>query len=559
MKEIIIRKLFELTKINKNKISQLIEIPPLPELGDYAFPCFVLANELKKNPLEIADNLAKKIHSSEFEKVEAKGPYLNFFINRNKLAEKTLKSILKEKDSYGSSKIGKGKTIIEFSQPNTHKAFHIGHVRGTSLGESLSRIFEFQGVKVFRVNYSGDTGMHIAKWIWCYQRYHKNEKLKNDESWIAEIYVDAIKRLSESENFQEEVEEINRKIESKEDKKINEIWRQTRKLSIDSWKKIYQQLNTGFDKHYFESEVESSGKEIAEDLLKKGIAKKSDGATIIDLQNFNLGIWVLLRKDGTVLYSAKDLALAKKKKKDFQADSYLVIVGDEQRLHFQQLIKTLELMGENKEKNYNFLTYALVRLPTGKMSSRTGENILYSGFISELKNNLKNEIKKREKSISGKDLEKRSLKLAIASMKYPMLKQDSNKVIVFDKSEALSFEGNTGPYLLYTYARAKSILRKSENKGTKSFKIESFSDSEKNLMLNLGKFSEITQQAYQNLAPNLIANYSFQISQAFNEFYHSSQVIGSESENFRISLVRAFSQVLKNSLNLLGIEVLEKM
>src|SRR3989344_4142625 len=547
MKEIIIRKLFELTKINKNKISQLIEIPPLPELGDYAFPCFVLANELKKNPLEIADNLAKKIHSSEFEKVEAKGPYLNFFINRNKLAEKTLKSILKEKDSYGSSKIGKGKTIIEFSQPNTHKAFHIGHVRGTSLGESLSRIFEFQGVKVFRVNYSGDTGMHIAKWIWCYQRYHKNEKLKNDESWIAEIYVDAIKRLSESENFQEEVEEINRKIESKEDKKINEIWRQTRKLSIDSWKKIYQQLNTGFDKHYFESEVESSGKEIAEDLLKKGIAKKSDGATIIDLQNFNLGIWVLLRKDGTVLYSAKDLALAKKKKKDFQADSYLVIVGDEQRLHFQQLIKTLELMGENKEKNYNFLTYALVRLPTGKMSSRTGENILYSGFISELKNNLKNEIKKREKSISGKDLEKRSLKLAIASMKYPMLKQDSNKVIVFDKSEALSFEGNTGPYLLYTYARAKSILRKSENKGTKSFKIESFSDSEKNLMLNLGKFSEITQQAYQNLAPNLIANYSFQISQAFNEFYHSSQVIGSESENFRISLVRAFSQVLKNS------------
>ena len=559
MKEIIIRKLFELTKINKNKISQLIEIPPLPELGDYAFPCFVLANELKKNPLEIADNLAKKIHSSEFEKVEAKGPYLNFFINRNKLAEKTLKSILKEKDSYGSSKIGKGKTIIEFPQPNTHKAFHIGHVRGTSLGESLSRIFEFQGVKVFRVNYSGDTGMHIAKWIWCYQRYHKNEKLKNDESWIAEIYVDAIKRLSESENFQEEVEEINRKIESKEDKKINEIWRQTRKLSIDSWKKIYQQLNTGFDKHYFESEVESSGKEIAEDLLKKGIAKKSDGATIIDLQNFNLGIWVLLRKDGTVLYSAKDLALAKKKKKDFQADSYLVIVGDEQRLHFQQLIKTLELMGENKEKNYNFLTYALVRLPTGKMSSRTGENILYSGFISELKNNLKNEIKKREKSISGKDLEKRSLKLAIASMKYPMLKQDSNKVIVFDKSEALSFEGNTGPYLLYTYARAKSILRKSENKGTKSFKIESFSDSEKNLMLNLGKFSEITQQAYQNLAPNLIANYSFQISQAFNEFYHSSQVIGSESENFRISLVRAFSQVLKNSLNLLGIEVLEKM
>ena len=196
--------------------------------------------------MEIAKELSLKIKSEEFEKVESKGPYLNFFFNRKDLALNTLKKIKKEGDKYGSSKKGKDKIMIEFSQANTHKAFHVGHIRGTSLGESLSRIFEFQGNKVIRTNYQGDTGMHVAKWIWCYQKYHSKESLSKDESWIASIYVDAVKRLESDETLQDEVNIVNQKLEMGKDKELMQIWKETRKLSLESLERVYKELNTHF-------------------------------------------------------------------------------------------------------------------------------------------------------------------------------------------------------------------------------------------------------------------------------------------------------------------------
>jgi arginyl-tRNA synthetase len=554
MKDIIAGLIKKQTALKEADITNLIEVPKSSDMGDFAFPCFSLAKEMKKSPVQIASEIAGKIKSKEFEKIEAKGPYINFFVNRNNLAEETLKEIITKREKYGKGN-EKSKVMIEFSQPNTHKAFHVGHIRGTSLGESLARINEFMGNKVIRANYSGDTGMHIAKWIWCYQKYHKNEKLQEDESWIAGIYVDAVKRLAENETLQEEVDEINRKIESKDDKKINELWKKTRELSIKSWGKIYKELGTRFDVHYFESEVEMPGKKIAQDLVKKGIAVISEEATIMDLKEYNLGVWVLLRKDGTVLYSAKDLALAERKAKEYKVNRNIILSADEQNLHFRQLIKTLELM-KTKEK-FIHVNYGMVRLPSGKMSSRTGDNILYSDFINELKEYAKSEIVKREK-ISGKELEERALAISIAAIKYSMLKQSSNNVIVFDKEEALNFEGNTGPYLLYSYARAKSILEKAEYK-QKRGKIEKIEDNEKKLINEMSKFKEIVENAYKELSPNVLANYAYQLSQSFNEFYHSNKVIGSEEEQFRLSLVDCFSQVLKNALFLLGIKVIEKM
>jgi arginyl-tRNA synthetase len=243
--------------------------------------------------------------------------------------------------------------------------------------------------------------------------------------------------------------------------------------------------------------------------------------------------------------------------KEFPANKYLVVVGDEQRLHFQQLVKTLELIGLNKNSSYNFLTFGMVRLPTGKMSSRTGDNILYSDFMKEMKDYTSEEIKKRDLKISEKELEKRALAISISAIKYSMLKQDSNKVIVFDKQEALSFEGNSGPYILYSYARANSIIKKSPLK--EKINSENINDSEKSLINELSKFPEVVEHANKALAPNLIANYAFALAQKFNEFYHSNQVIGSEQESFRLSLVKAFIIVIRNSLNLLGIPVIEKM
>lgn len=548
--------------LKKQNIKNItLETPPSLELGDYAFPCFSLSKKYKKAPDQIAIDISKKLKTnSTITKIQPIGPYINFFINKNKLSENILKEILKEKNNYGKTKSKKQTIMIEFSQPNTHKAFHVGHIRGTSLGESLSRILEFTNNKIIRANYSGDTGMHIAKWLWCYQKYHKNEKLKDNEAWIASIYVDAVKRLSKNEKLQEEVNIINKNLEQRTDKKLNELWKKTRILSINSWKKIYKELDTTFNKHYFESQVEKRGVKISQDLVKKQIAEISDEATIMNLEKYNLGVWVLLRKDQTPLYSAKDLALAEQKKQDYKINKYITITGDEQNLYFQQLFKTLELLKFDKLNNFKHIGFGMIRLPHGKMSSRTGDNVLYSDFLNEIINHSKKAIKERFPIISKTELENRALSISIAAIKYSFLKQDSNKTIIFNPKESISFEGNTGPYLQYAHARANSILEKSKQNSKFEYSIEQAIESE--LIKKLQQFPKIIQKSSQELKPNLLANYVYELSQQFNEFYHSCPVIqetDKDTKNTRIAIVKATKQVINTSLILLGIKPLDKM
>jgi arginyl-tRNA synthetase len=573
-KQVVIEILNGVVGLPHEEVERLIEVPPSLEMGDFSFPCFVLTNPknydgmwkdvekdffVKKSPVDIALHLAEKINSgklgSEIERVEAKGPYLNFYVNKEKLA----KEIIKIKAGYGGGKIINDKIMIEYSQPNTHKAFHVGHIRGTSLGESLSRIFEFLGGKVVRANYSGDTGMHIAKWIWCYLKFHSKEKLSDDEEWISGIYVDAVKRLGENEDLQVQVDEINRKIEDKSDKKINELWKKTRALSIKSWDRIYAELGTRFDRHYFESEIEVSGKQISNELLKKGLAVVSEEAVIMDLKKHNLGVWVLLRRDGTVLYSAKDLALAHQKIQDQKLDRYVVITGDEQNMYFQQLFKTLELMEMRKADKFKHIGFGMVRLPHGKMSSRTGDNILYSNFKEGVYEFAKKGILEKWPRLSKKEVESRSLKIAIGSMKYSMLGQDPNRNIIFDKEKALAFEGNTGPYLQYSYARASSIVKKAGKVGKGRVKINELNGEEVALLSSIDKFPEIVIRSGEQMNPAMIANYSYELAKTFNEFYHCCHVVGDSSEVFRVRLVESFRICLKNALYLLGIEVMEEM
>ncbi len=602
MKEKIVELLSKEVKLKKDEIKNLIEIPPNDEIGDFAFPCFSLAKIEKKSPLLVAENLAEKLRKDglgkEIDNVEAKTGYVNFFIDKKILAEKILKEALGR--DFGKQKI-KLRGMIEFSQANTHKAFHVGHIRGTSIGESLARVAEFMGEKAIRVNYQGDIGMHVAKWMWCYTEYHNKEKLRQDESWIAGIYVEAVKRLTENEKLQGEVNEINRKLDSKEDKELNELWKKTRKLSLDALELIYKDLNTHFDKYYFESQFEQKGKEISHELLKRGIAEISDGAVIVNLEKYNLGVWVLLRSDGTVLYSAKDLALALQKFRDYNLDWNVYVHGGEQDLHFNQLFKVLELMGFKDIKKCYHFGFGLVRLPEGRMSSRTGDNILYSDFKKEIMDYASKEIEKRFE-LSKEEVKKRALIISIAAIKYSMLKQGINNVIVFNKKEALQFEGDTGPYLLYSYARASSILKKvkftsaniipptknfalvnpmaidgtseifshPKNSRSKLIKIKSIKfinrlkiiDLKKEeiaLIKKLGDFPEVVRKAYEGFAPNLIANYCFELSQSFNEFYHNCPVLGSLEESLRLKIVEGFRNVLGSGLWLLGIGVLEEM
>jgi len=548
--------------LSKEEILKLLEKPKYSNLGDLSFPCFVLASTYKKNPFMIAQEVAGHFTSPPegFSKVQAIGGYVNFFLDGSSMAHDMLKKILSEKEKYGKSK-NKRKIMVEFSQANTHKAFHVGHIRGTSLGECLSRIFEFSGNKVIRATYEGDTGMHVAKWLWCYTKFHPKEKIQKDESWIASIYVDAVKRLSADETLQPEVDEINRKLEEGKDKKLMALWKKTRKDSLDAFEVIYKELNTRFDKYYFESQVEKKGKELAKQLLAKRISLMSEGANIMDLKSHNLGVWILLRKDGTVLYSAKDLALAEEKFKKNDINESLVVLGAAQQLHSMQLSKTLELMGFKHSKDYKFITFSEVRLPTGKMSSRTGENILYSDFKKELMDHAAIEIKNRSPELSHKEIEKRALIISIGAMKYSMLKQDPNKNIIFEKEKALNFEGDSGPYLQYGYARASSILKKSKAHLTPSVKISDLNEHEIQLIKKMSEFPEIVSQAYNHMDSALIANYSFQLTQTFNEFYHACPVLTAEKnvKEKRLAMVEAFRIVIKSSLDLLGIEVMEEM
>ncbi len=572
MKDTIVKLIVIGTGLDISEVENALEVPPRMEMGDFAFPCFGLAKSMKKAPVVIAKDLSKSLKlPSGIERIESEGAYVNFFVDKKILVERVLARVRKK--GFGKLNLGKGKSrVVEYSQPNTHKAFHVGHIRGTSLGESLSRIFRVCGESVIQMNYSGDSGMHIAKWIWCYRKFHPNEKLRDDEAWIAGIYVDAVEKLGDDGKLQEEVDEINLKIESGEDKEISELWKKTRAMSIKSWDRIYKELDAHFDVNFFESEFEEEAKKEVLKMLEDGIAKKDD-AVFMDLKEFGLGVWVLLRRDGTVLYSAKDIALALRKFKDYRSDNYLVCVGNEQKMHFEQLVKTLELMGLKKEaKSYGFLPFGMVRFPEGKMSSRSGANVLYSDFLKAVVGIARTGLEKR--GYGGKDLSERALKIAIASIKYSMLKQGPKKTMIFDPRKDVAFEGDTGPYLLYSYARASSILRKVKNATRNSVPskmgasapsssgkivVGELNESEVKLVKKIDEYEDVVVRAYETLSPNLIANYCFELAQDFNEFYHTCPVLGNESEGFRLAIVGAFRVVMGKGLDLLGIEKLESM
>ncbi len=563
MKEKIAKELYKLTNIKEIDLINLIETPPSQDLGDYSFPCFSLAKQLKKNPNNIASEFAAKIALKEFEKVEAKGPYLNFFINKKLLAEKTLNDIIKQGEKFGSRKI-KEKVLIESPSPNTNKPLHIGHARNIILAQSVKEILKFFGNTVLIVNLNNDRGVHICKSLIAYRRYGNNqtpEKLnKKSDHLVGDFYVKFAQESKVNPKLEKEAQECLVKWE-KGDKKTIALWKKMNSWALNGFKETYKKFDLKIDKNYFESKIYKKGKEIVLEEFKKGkVNKKADGAYFVDLSKEGLGEKILLRADGTAIYITQDIYLALLRKKEFNFDKMIYVVASEQNYHFQVLFALLKLFGCNWISKLYHLNYGLVNLESGRMKSREGTVVDSDDIIQELESLASEEIEKRCSNLPNKEKQLRAERIALAALRYYFLKVDKNKEIVFKPKESISFEGNTGPYLLYTYARAKSILRKAKyQKSKKVIKISNLNNSEKSLITQLSNFPEIAKDAYLSLSPNLIANYSFQLSQAFNEFYHSNPVLGSENESFLLVLIDSFSQVLKNSLKLLSIETLEEM
>jgi len=544
-----------------------LEVPQDSKMGDYALPCFTMAKEFKKSPKEIAQDLAKKIigekPSKYIEKVVAVGPYVNFSVNRLILSKTVIEQIYDDMN-YGAGTKKKEKVMVEYSQANTHKAFHVGHLRGTSIGESLSRILRFDGYEVVQANYQGDTGAHVAKWLWCYKKYHDGEKppKENPEEWIARIYVEAVKKTDEKTQI--EIDEVNFRLENNKDTDLKKLWKTSRKWSLDSLNSVYDELDAHFDKFFFEREMEKDAKKISDSLVKQGIAKVSDGAVVLDLEEYNLGIWVLLRKDGTCLYSAKDLALAQRKFEEYKIDMSTYVVGHAQSHHLKQLFKTLELMKFGQAKNCVHLAFSEVRLPGGKMSSRTGDNILYTQLRSEMLGKLDQEVKKRHVDWDEQRINQAIENIYSSAIKFDMLLQDISKPIVFDIDKALDFEGESGPYVQYVYARINSIFKKF---GKQMIKLSGVdfdklsSDAEAKLLNKLYVFPTTIDSAAKNYRPSILCRYLLDLSQAFNEFYHSCNILGEEEKtrNARLALCHCVKIVIKSGLSLLAIKSPEEM
>jgi len=553
----------ENVKISKEEIEKLIEIPPSIEMGDYAFPCFFLASKLKQDPKEIALQIRENLGnpSKEFQDIQTQEAYINFFVNRKNLAENLIKEILFEKENYRKTKsIKQIRTMVEFPSPNTNKPLHLGHLRNMSIGESVSRILESQGEKVLRANLNNDRGIHICKSMLAYKKYGKNKKptkkIKSDK-FVGDFYVMFNKKAKKNPKLELESHELLRKWEQGDDETVK-LWKKMNIWALKGFEKTYEKFGIKFDKEYFESEMFEKGKEIIYQGVKDKIFKKnsSDESVIINLEKEKLGKKFLIRPDGTTLYITQDIYLAMQKNKKFKLNKSIYVVANEQEYHFKVLFAILKKLGFNSESLIH-LSYGMVNLPEGKMKSREGTIVDADELIEKVQNLVKKELNSREK-ILKKELELRSLKIALSSIKYFLLKIDAKKNMLFNPKDSINFEGDTGAYLLYSYARASSILRKIKVK-QKEFEIKELEKIEWELVKKISQFKEVVLNSYKNLNPSLIANYSYQLSQIFNEFYHVCPVINSKQESFRIGLVKAFRQVLKNSLDLLGIETLEKM
>lgn len=575
-----------------------LEKPPKEIDADLAMPCFTLAKEMKKSPQDIAKEIAKSIAGKKHEsikKIEASGPYVNFYAGWEKISVMVIKQVIKENWKYGSGKksIGakqtdakrinakgvsqrgakqsasssSGKVIVEFAHPNTHKLFHIGHLRNITTGEAVSRILEFSGTNVIRANYQGDVGLHIAKCLWAIGKtgLEKSPSLSKRIEFLGNAYAKGSKAYEEDEKAKSEIIEINKNIYEK-DPKTMKLWKLTREWSLEYFDKIYERVDTTFNRLYFESEVSQPGLNLAKQALKRGILESSDGAVIFDGTNHGLDKRVFINNKGLPTYEAKELGLAELEFSEFgKIDKCIHVVGPEQASFFKVTFKVEELLNPKKFKDRQFhLAYGWVRLREGKMSSRLGNVIEGEWLLDELKKNI------LEKYVGKQDYPENKKQeiaetIAIGATKYYFLRFNTPSEISFDMNEAVSLEGDTGPYLQYTYARARSILRKSrehkkEKDGSRAHSIHgTISREEMAVVKKLSEFPHAIEKSAGEYKPNLVANYLFELATAFNEFYHAKQVIGSGQEKELLAMVEAVSIVLSSGLKLLGIRTLERM
>lgn len=542
-----------------------IEVPPDKSMGDFAFPCFKLAKELKKSPKDIAEDLKSKISNESISKVEVVGAYLNFFLDKCKFSNDILPKILNEGERYGFSDDGKNKTVIvEYSSPNIAKPFHIGHLFTTVVGNSLYKIYKSQGYDVVGINYLGDWGTQFGKLIYAYKNW---VDLKNlNENPIEELFRIYVKFHQECENDPSLEDEGRKyfKLLEDGDEECRALWKKFRDLSLLEFEKLYKILGVSFDSYDGEAFFSDKMQNVIDELEQKKLLVESLGAKVVKLDEFNMPPCIIKKADGATIYATRDITAAfyRKNKYDFYKNIY--VVGNPQALHFKQVFKTIELMGYDWAKDCVHVGFGLVKFKDKKLSSRKGEVILLNDLLNMSVDKIKSVIIEKNPNLQNKD--DVAKKVGIGAIVFNYLKMNRERDIIFDFDEVLSFEGETGPYVQYTFARAKSILRKSEM----NFDDFDFSkylsllvdDNEINLIKVLGDFSSQIKNSISLLEPSVVTRYVIEVAKNFNKFYNTNHILNLDNENLKIArviLVKATTIVIKNALNLIGIETVDEM
>lgn len=556
----------------KSKIAAALDLeranfsyPPKSELGDLSLACFEPAKKSQQNPAEFAAALTVRLKDNKelgeyFSDIKAAGPYLNFFISPEYLAVSVIAAIRKAKSAYGTNKSGAGqKVMIEYSNGNTHKEYHVGHLRNISYGDAVNHLLAANGYSSIPVSYINDFGIHVAKTIWNWRKNPQYQESREDKGYLlGKCYAAASQLLADDPEGKLEVGQIMKEIESRSGADY-ELWQETRQWSIDYFSSIYKELGIRFQETFYESAVIANGLKLVAELKDKGILRLSEGALIADLEKYDLGVLPIIRSDGTALYPVADLSLASEKFQKYELSRSIYVVDVRQSLYFKQLFKIIELMGYDQPLVH--LTYDFVTLPEGMMSSRTGNVITYQELRDTLFSRLSEETASRHQDWTAGRIKEVALSLTIATIKFEMLKVSADKIITFNIEEAARFDGYTACYLQYGYARLKSIIRKEGFSFGPADLSRLQEAKEKELLLKMAKYPEVVASAGAKYNPSEVAKYLFELVQLFSDYYHEINILKAESKTrkARLALIKALAQILHNGFTILGIKALEEM
>ena len=554
--------------LTAEEIQSMIEVPQDAKMGDYAFPCFKLAKTLRKAPPLIARGIAEAISGNAmFEKVEQVNAYVNMFISREEFVGDVVSAVLAEKEDYGKSNVGEGKTVIvEYSSPNIAKPFHIGHIRSTVIGNSINKIYSALGYNVIRINHLGDYGTQFGKMICAYRHWGNKEDVINEPiKTLLGYYTRFHEEVETHPELDDEAREIFTKLEHGEPEEV-ELWQWFRDESLKEFNRVYKMLGIDFDSYNGESFYSDKMPRFVKELEEKGLLEESQGAHVVNLEKYGLGVALITKSDGSTLYITRDIAAAVYRKETYNFYKNIYVVASQQNLHFQQWIQILELMGYEWARDCVHVPFGLVSLEDGTMSTRHGRVVFLEDVLNRAVDQTREIIK--EKGVATDNIDETAKQVGIGAVIFNELSNNRIKDYVFSWDKVLDFNGETGPYVQYTYARCASVLR---NAGEEAVAKAGQADAVKASYLTgesafqlarlLYELPDVIREAGEKYEPSIVTRHIVDIAQSFNRFYHDEHILvdNEEEKTAKLALVLSAKTAIRNGLALLGMEAPERM